>query len=313
MATESMGSVAWGGPAFWRGVWRVVDPKITLASAASLFLGTSAAARDGSLHVGWLVLTVLGIFALEAAKNMSGELFDWDSGTDARVAPEDRSPFSGGKRVLVDHLMTRAQTVVVAFVLYALGGIVGALIALHEPRVLLLGLAGAAIAFFYHAPPLKLSYRGLGEIAVLLAYGPMILCGAYLVQRGTVPWWLLHLAAPLGVMIAAFLFVNEMPDARADAASGKNTLVVRLGKERAARAFALFPLVAFGYLLALPLVAPVSAGVWAGFLGLPFAVAAAVRVWTRHARTADLVPAQGWTLASFVLLALGAGVGLLVF
>lgn len=313
MATQSMGSVAWGGAAFWRGVWRVVDPKITLASAASLFLGTTAAARDGKLDSKLLILTVLGIFALEAAKNMSGELFDWDSGTDARVAPEDRSPFSGGKRVLVDHLMTRAQTVAVAFVLYALGGLVGVLIALEQPRVLLLGLAGAAIAFFYHAPPLKLSYRGLGELAVLLAYGPMILCGAYLVQRGTVPLWLLHLATPLGVMIAAFLFVNEMPDAKADAASGKNTLVVRLGKQRAARAFALFPLVAFGYLLSLPLIAPVSTGVWAGFLGLPFAGAAAFRVWTRHHRTADLVPAQGWTLASFVLLALGAGVGLLVF
>jgi 1,4-dihydroxy-2-naphthoate octaprenyltransferase len=147
----------------------------------------------------------------------------------------------------------------------------------------------------------------------MLAYGPMILCGAYLVQRGSAPAWLLHLAAPLGIMISAFLFVNEMPDARADGESGKRTLVVRLGKARASRVFALFPLVAFGYQLALPLLAPVSAGVWLGFIGLPFGIAAAQRVWTRHARTADIVPAQGWTLLSFVLLALGGGVGLLVF
>ena len=303
----------WGGRRFWLGVWRVADPKITLASVASLFLGTAAAARDGALHVGYLALTVLGIFLLEAAKNMSGELFDWDSGTDQRVAPEDRSPFSGGKRVLVDRLMTRRQTIVVAFVLYALGGAVGLLVTLHEPRVLWLGVAGAAIAFFYHAPPLKLSYRGLGELAVMAAYGPMILCGTYIVQRGTVAPWLLHLATPLGIMIGAFLFVNEMPDARADADSGKRTLVVRLGKARASRAFALFPLVAFGYLLALPAFAPVGPGAWLGFLGLPLAVAAARRVWTSHARTAELVPAQGWTLLSFVLLALGSGVGLLVF
>ncbi len=304
--------VRWGGHRFWAGVWRVVDPKITLASAASLFLGTSAAARDGKLAIGWLVLTVLGIFLLEAAKNMSGEIFDWDSGTDARVAPEDRSPFSGGKRVLVDALMTRWQAAVVAFLLYAFGGAVGLAIAIHEPRVLWLGLAGAAIAFFYHAPPFKLSYRGFGEIAVLLAYGPMILCGAYLVQRAVVPLWLLHLALPLGIMIAAFLFVNEMPDAAADAASNKRTIVVRLGKRRASRAFALLPLAAFGYQLALPFLAPVGYGVWLGFIGLPFAFAAAHRIWTRPARTADIVPAQGWTLLSFVLLALGAGVGLLV-
>lgn len=311
MAVHSIRPLSRGAPRFWTGVWRVVDPKITLASAASLLLGTSAAARDGSLHVGFLLLTVLGIFFLEAAKNMSGELFDWDSGTDARVSEEDRSPFSGGKRVLVDHLMTRGQVIAVALVLYALGGVVGVLIALHEPRVLWLGLAGAAIAFFYHAPPFKLSYRGLGELAVLLAYGPMILCGAYLVQRGELPWWLLHLATPLGVMIAAFLFINEMPDARADAASGKRTLVVRLGRERAARVFALFPLVAFAYQVALPLLAPVSVGVWLGLAGLPFAVAAARRVWTARC-TADLVPAQGWTLIAFLLLAVGGGIGMLI-
>lgn len=303
-------SLPWGGRRFWTGVWRVADPKITLASAASLFLGTCAAARDGRIHVGWLAVTVLGIFILEAAKNMSGELFDWDSGTDQRVAEEDRSPFSGGKRVLVDELMTRRQTAVVAFVLYALGGIVGVSIAIHEPRVLLLGLAGAAVAFFYHAPPFKLSYRGLGEIAVLLAYGPMILCGAYLVQRGEIPPRVLGLSMPLGILIAAFLFVNEMPDARADEASGKRTLVVRLGKERAARVFALFPVAAFSSLLALPLLASVGLGVWGGFVALPFAVVAARRVWRDHARTGDLVPAQGMTLLSFVVLALGAGVGL---
>ncbi len=49
------------------GIWRLADPKITLASMASLFLGTCAAARDGPLSGGWLALTVLGIFVLEVA------------------------------------------------------------------------------------------------------------------------------------------------------------------------------------------------------------------------------------------------------
>jgi 1,4-dihydroxy-2-naphthoate octaprenyltransferase len=78
------------------GVWRLADPKITLASAASLLLGASAAAADGPIAWGWLVLTVAGIFFVEVAKNVSGEVFDFDSGADRAVAPEDRSPFSGG-------------------------------------------------------------------------------------------------------------------------------------------------------------------------------------------------------------------------
>jgi 1,4-dihydroxy-2-naphthoate octaprenyltransferase len=302
----------WGGRRFWQGVWRVADPKITLASVASLFLGACAAAHDGPLAPGWLALTIIGIFFLEGAKNASGELFDWDSGTDVRVAPEDRSPFSGGKRVLVDGLMTRAQTAAVAFVFYALGGAAGLLIALREPKVLLLGVAGAAIAFFYHAPPAKLSYRGLGETAVFLAYGPMIAAGTYLVQRGGVSSSVVELALPLGVMIAAFLFVNELPDARADEASGKRTLVVRLGKSAAFRAYVVFPVVAFGALLALPWLG-LPRGLCAGVLGVPFAARATRRLWSRPAKTADVVPAQAWTLLSFVLLALGEGAGLLLF
>lgn len=291
-------------------MWRLADPKITLASAASMFLGACAAASQGPLSVPWLVATIAGIFFIEAAKNASGELVDWDSGADQRVAPEDRSPFSGGKRVLVDALMTKRQTAAVAFAFYAGGGLVGLLIASHEPRVLVLGFAGAAIAFFYHAPPLRLSYRGLGELAVFVAYGPILLAGTYLVQRGEVSAAALQLSIPLGVMIAAFLFANEFPDARADEASQKRTLVVRLGKPRAARVYALFPAFAFAYLLALPVVANVSLGVWLGFAGLPPSVLAARRLRRGHAETREVVPAQAATLLSFVLLALGAGIGL---
>src|SRR6476646_9777956 len=100
------------------GIWRLADPKISLASIASLFLGACAAARDGPLSWVWLAVTVAGIFAIEVAKNASGEVFDFDSGTDASVADEDRSPFSGGKRVMVDGLLTRGETVAIAAVCY---------------------------------------------------------------------------------------------------------------------------------------------------------------------------------------------------
>jgi len=303
--------VAWGGSRFWQGVWRVADPKITLASASSLLLGICAAAYGGALDWPWLLPCVIGIFFLEAAKNASGELFDWDSGADQRVAEEDRSPFSGGKRVLVDGLWTRTQTAVVAAVFYALTAALGIWISTREPRVLPLGIAGALIAFFYHAPPLKLSYRGLGELAVFLCYGPFVCCGTYLVQRGQVPAAILHLSIPLGLMIAAFLFISEFPDARADAESGKRTLVVRLGKVAASRLFPLFPAVAFGYVLLLPALGLPSA-VWLGLAGLPFAVRAAAILWKNPERTPPILPAQASTLFSFVALALGCGAGLLL-
>jgi 1,4-dihydroxy-2-naphthoate octaprenyltransferase len=177
--------------------------------------------------------------------------------------------------------------------------------------VLLFGLAGVACAWWYHAPPLRLSYRGLGELAVALCYGPLIAAGTYVVQRGTVPGWVVLAALPLGLLIAGFLLINELPDVRADASVGKRTLVVRLGTARAARALALLVAVAFAGIVLLPL-AGLPGAVWAGLAGLPPAAAAARRARRDHDRTARLIPAQRWMLLSFVLCALGLAAGLLL-
>lgn len=297
---------------FWRGVWRVADPKITLASAASMVLGTALAFAEGPLHLGWLLLTVVGIFCVEAAKNSSGELFDWDSGADQAVAEEDRSPFSGGKRVLVDGLWTRGQTAAVAAFFYAVAILAGLLIvALREPRVLWLGMAGLALAFFYHAPPLRLSYRGLGELAVGFTYGPLLCAGAYLVQQRALPAWVWFAGVPLGLLIAAFLWINEYPDRHADAKAGKRTWVVRLGARRAARGYAALVAGAYLLLVLLPFTGSPRA-LWGGLVGAPFAFAAARRLLTSDCSTRQVIPAQGWTLLSFCLASVGSAVGLVI-
>lgn len=279
---------------------------------ASMFLGASAAAHDGPLAPGWLTLTVLGIFAIEVAKNASGDIVDFRSGADLAVAAEDRSPFSGGKRVIVDGLLTVRQTAVTAAVAYLLGIAAGLLIvAVRTPQVFWLGVAGVTLAFFYHAPPLRLSYRGLGELAVAITYGPLICAGTYIVQRGVLQPGVLWLSLPLGMLIGAFLWVNEFPDFRADLQAGKRTLVVRLGRKRAGRVFAGVVVVSLVILALLP-AAGLPRTVWLGGIAV-WPTSVAVRtVLAVPESTPHLVPAQGRTLLSFVLLALGSGVGLLI-
>lgn len=296
----------------FQGVFRLVDPRITLASVASMLLGAAMAARHGPLAWGWLAVTVGGIAALEAAKNASGEVFDFDSGTDLAVGDEDRSPFSGGKRVMVEGLLTRRQTWTVAAVGYAVGIGAGVAIALSRaPAVLWIGMAGVACAWCYHAPPLKLAYRGLGEMAVAACYGPLIASGTFLVQRGALDLQVGVAAAPLGGLIAGFLLINELPDTSADRLAGKRTLAVRLGRRRAAQALSAVVALSFVGLLALPL-AGLPIGVWGGLLGLPPGLAASRRAWIDWGRTPRLIPAQGWLLLSFLLCAIGMAVGLML-
>jgi 1,4-dihydroxy-2-naphthoate octaprenyltransferase len=293
-------------------VWRLVDPKISLASIASMTLGAGAAARDGNLAWAWLAVTVASILCVEAAKNASGEIFDFDSGVDLDIRPPERSPFSGGKRVIIDGLLSRRDTIVVAAVGYSAAVILGVAIALlREPRVWTLGIAGVLCAFFYHAPPLRLSYRGLGELAVAACYGPLLACGTYLVQRGSVHGPVVPLSILLGVLIAAFLWVNEFPDRRADAAAGKRTLVVRLGVRRAAAGFVWLETVPFVALMALPLLGA-PWGVLGGLAGAWPAMRAARRLLRAGEEVARIIPAQVEALRAFVLFALGAGAGLLL-
>ncbi len=294
------------------GVWRLADPKITLASVASMIVGATAAAWQGPLAWGWLALTVLGIFCVEAAKNASGEIFDWDSGDDQDIRDDERTPFSGGKRVIVDGLLTRTQTAGVAAVFYAGAIVAGLLIVLaREPAVLWVGMIGVGLAFFYHAPPLRLAYRGLGELAVTLAYGPVIAAGTYLVQRHTIDAPVLWASLPLGLAIGAFLWINEFPDARADAAAGKRTLVVRLGRPAAARWFSFIIGIAYAAVAVLPVLG-LPVWIWFGWIGLPLGVAAARRLGRYPETPAEIVPAQAWTLFSFVLMAVGMGVGFVI-
>lgn len=295
---------------FGPGLWRLADPKISLASIASWFLGACAAGAAGPLHAGWLALTLAALLALETAKNASGEIFDFDSGADLAVAPEDRSPFSGGKRVLVDELLTRAETWRIALAGYAIAGAIGAGIAvLRDARVLWLGLPGAGLAFFYHAPPPRLSYRGGGELAVALCYGPGIAAGTYLVQRqhwdGEVAW----AAAPLGLLIAGFLWVNEFPDYKADLGAGKRNLVVRLGRRRAAVAYAALVATAFAVLALAPAIGGVSRGAWLGFAAALPAADSVRRLLAAPETTARIVGAQKSALLAFLGYALLSGIG----
>ncbi|MCX8072214.1 MAG: prenyltransferase [Candidatus Binatia bacterium] len=293
-----------------RGFWRLADPRITLASMASIAVAGAAAWAARVPLWPWLGAIVLAIFALEWAKNASGEIVDFRSGADLKIAPEDRSPFSGGKRVLVEGILTERETALVAAVGYAICGLIGVVIVVQrEPVALPLGVVGALLAFFYHAPPLRLAYRGFGELAVFLAYGPLLMNGSYRVLTrlwsGEVAW----LSVTYGLLVAAFLWINEFPDAKADEAAGKRTWVVRLGKARAARAFVVLLLAAWLWFAAGLLGGVLRWPVALGFAGTLPALLAARRLCTSWQETQNIVLAQANTLFTFVAFAAGVALG----
>ncbi len=299
---------------FWRGFWRLADPKISLASFAGLFLGTAVAAAHGDIDWGWLALTVTGVFCVEVAKNALGEVVDYDSGTDLAVSEAERSPFSGGKRVMVDGLLSRRQTWTIAGAFFLAAIAIGLVIVLCvDSRVLSVGLVGMALAWYYHGGSVRLSYRGLGELAVALAYGPVIVCGTYLVQRGYLYAPLIQASMALGLLVAAFLWINEFPDYRADRRAGKKNLVVRLGLEHAALWYVVILAAGYLWLLLTVIHYPHARGMAWGLLGILPAGFSAWRALASGDNIPRLIPAQAACLASFLIMALGSGTGYLLW
>jgi 1,4-dihydroxy-2-naphthoate octaprenyltransferase len=140
----------------------------------------------------------------------------------------------------------------VAAGLYAAAATIGLVLVALTGSILLLwiGVAGIALGLAYTAPPLKLVYRGLGELAVALGFGPVMLLGAYVVQTGRLAWEPVVLSLVPGILISLILFVNEIPDRGGDAQAGKRTLPVRLSPDVVRTAYLVGGLAAFGIIVA---------------------------------------------------------------
>lgn len=163
---------------------------------------------------------MLGIFLALCGVELFNEYFDAQAGGD-RV-------FSQDKHSIPHHF-------------YKLGILVFAgafFIALHFTLqfgwpILLFSFLGFLSAYFYVGPPLKLAYRGLGEIVIALSYGPLMFLGSYYLQTQKIDILPFFLSLICALSIFCLSIVNEVPDYYQDKLVGKKNLVVRLGKQKA--------------------------------------------------------------------------------
>jgi 1,4-dihydroxy-2-naphthoate octaprenyltransferase len=231
------------------------------ATIVPVVLGIAIAARQGSFDLLTALLTVIGASFVQLGLNVANDVFDTAQGADdANVTP---TKFSGGSRVIQYGLVSFRQMAGLATIFYVAAALIGlVLLALRgSPALLAIGIVGFIVSIGYTAPPLKFVYRGLGEIAVAVGFGPLMLVGAYVVQtRGTFSWEPLVASLPIALLVALILYVNEIPDRRGDARAGKRTLPVRLSKPTVITIYRVAAIAAYAILVV---------GVAAGLLPIP--------------------------------------------
>ncbi len=224
-------------PALWI---RASRAPFLSASLFPVLLGAFAAYyRTGSLGLRRLLLTAGGIACVHLGANLANDYFDYKTGCDTQN-PEP-TPFSGGSRVIQDGLVSSRAVITASAAFLAVGALLGLYLNSLVPgnSVIFICVAGIAGGLFYTALPVKLSYRGLGEVAVFLCFGPLLVAGSYIAQAGRLDLTAFAVSLPAGLLVLAILLVNEVLDEEWDRRGGKKTLVVAIGREGGYRLFLL--------------------------------------------------------------------------
>jgi 1,4-dihydroxy-2-naphthoate octaprenyltransferase len=153
--------------------------------------------------------------------------------------------------VIQEGLIPSRTILAVSIVFLAVGMVLGLILNSMIPGnlVLLLGLVGIALGILYTAIPVKLSYRGVGELAVFTAFGPLEVVGSYLCQAGRIDSHVIAVSIPAGLLVLAILLVNEVLDIEGDRRAGKRTLVVVLGMKMGYGLFLLAYAAAYAWII----------------------------------------------------------------
>jgi 1,4-dihydroxy-2-naphthoate polyprenyltransferase len=204
---------------------KTARPFSLTAAVTPVLVGSAMAARAGTFVLGPFIATLLACIFLQVGANYFNEYFDYRYGLD--------HPGSlGASTVIFRQEMSAGQVLgggIASFGIAAIFGIL--LVILVGPVILLFGIVGMAIAYFYSAAPFKFATRGLGDVMVFLAMGVLMTWGAYFVQIHQWSWPVFAASVPVGFIVTAILNMNNTRDYQDDLAVSKKTLPVRFGVE----------------------------------------------------------------------------------
>ena len=208
------------------------------ASIVPALAGTAAAVGAGAaFRPEYLVLILVSLIGIQAGANLFKGYYE---GLDRSVPPSSPGAWFAFDSGAAIGLARNPKTVLRAgSACFAVGVAAGLGLVMITANLVLFafGLAGAILAWSYSSPPLKLSYRGIGEISTFLAFGPIMTVGATVAFGSAGAESSVFASLILGFLAAAISFARYFPNREEDVAKGKRTPVTLLGVRRATLAF----------------------------------------------------------------------------
>ena len=201
--------------------------------------------RDSPFRWDAFFVTLLAALAIQIAANFANDASDAKRGADSdRIGPA---------RVVAQGLLAPRQVWTGVWFLFVVAAVGGAyLTAIAGWPIIAIGVVSVVATLGYVGGPRPYGYVGLGEVFVFVFFGVVATVGSRYVHDSTAPIEAWLLSVPVGLLATAILVVNNIRDIETDAATGKRTLAVIIGRSWTARlyagliAFAFVAIVAFG-------------------------------------------------------------------
>ena len=199
---------------------------VTTVTIYSSIIGGLLAWRDGVFSFWpWLVIT-LGLFIAHGTNNLLNDYTDYSRGVDK----DNYFRTQYGVHPLVQGFWTKSQQIqwfIVSGVIAFISGIYAVWYTQMNPAVVGLFAFGALVLLFYTWP---MKYWALGELAIFIIWGPIMIAGVYLVLSGQWNWMVALAGIPFGMSVASINVAKHTDKLNDDKKKGVGTFPVRVGQ-----------------------------------------------------------------------------------
>lgn len=213
--------------------WLILSrASVVIMTAISAVIGGLLAVRDSVFDAPLFVLAALGLVLAHAGSNLVNDFWDYHRGTDTADSPR----VNYGPHPLSHAAAQRRTFALVTLAVLAAAAAIGIYLTVAVgPALLIFALAGALVLLFYSGGPLPLKYFGLGEIAVFIVWGPLMIGGVYYVMAETLPGWVVLASIPYALGVTTVLFGKHLDKLTFDREHRIRTLPMLLGESLARR------------------------------------------------------------------------------
>ena len=265
----------------------------------SITTGFAMAAKTSDFSWILFLLTLFAGIFVHLASNLLNDYFDVKNGVDfdsVSTAKYRPHPLLEGK-------ISSQSVFWVSMIMYLISSAIGIyLVATRGTTLLWIGLIGIILALTYTAPPLKYKYKGLGELGVLLIWGPLMIGGSYFIQTLTINWPIIIISIPIGLLVVLVLLINNIRDYESDKSQKIITLAILFSPKKALHFFTALIILAYLWVITISIFGPLTLWSLLVLLSLPIAIQLIKKMYQHVPDNADAETAKLDTIFGMLLL-----------